>query len=65
MGAGKTTVMGELSDLLAARGLRHVAIDLDAISLQQVPEPLSSEIQFGSLAALWPGTASARASTRS
>ena len=52
MGAGKTTVMGELSDLLAARGIRHVAIDLDAISLQLVPEPLSSEIQFGSLAAV-------------
>ena len=51
MGAGKTTVMGEVSDLLAARGIRHVAIDLDAISLQLVPEPVSSEIQFANLAA--------------
>src|SRR5688500_7102899 len=28
MGAGKTTVMGEVSDLLAARGVRHAALDI-------------------------------------
>ena len=30
MGSGKTTIMGEVSDLLAVRGLIHAAIDIDA-----------------------------------
>jgi predicted ATP-binding protein involved in virulence len=31
MGAGKTTVLGEASDILALRGIVHAAIDLDAL----------------------------------
>ena len=30
MGSGKTTLMGEVSDLLAMRGIAHAAIDMDA-----------------------------------
>ena len=31
MGAGKSTVLGEASDILAGRGLVHAAIDVDAL----------------------------------
>jgi hypothetical protein len=37
MGAGKTTVLGEASDMLALRGLVHAAIDLDALGLAHIP----------------------------
>ena len=30
MGSGKTTMMGEISDLLAIRGVAHAALDIDA-----------------------------------
>jgi|SRR5437588_7635102 len=33
MGAGKTTVLGEASDILALRHIAHAAIDLDALGL--------------------------------
>ena len=52
MGAGKTTVMGEASDLLTARGIRHAAIDLDAIYLPLLPEPLSRQVQLRNFAAI-------------
>jgi hypothetical protein len=32
MGSGKTTVLGEASDILSAGGVVHAAIDLDAMS---------------------------------
>lgn len=38
MGAGKTTVMGEVSDLLAARGVRHAALDIDAFGNAHDPD---------------------------
>ena len=37
MGAGKTSVLGEASDILAARGIVHAAIDLDALGLAHLP----------------------------
>ena len=37
MGAGKTTVLGEASDILASRSLAHAAIDLDALGLAHLP----------------------------
>jgi hypothetical protein len=37
MGAGKTAVMGEASDILAQRGIVHAAIDLDALALAHLP----------------------------
>jgi predicted kinase len=33
MGSGKSTVMAEASDILAARGVFHAAIDLDALGV--------------------------------
>ena len=52
MGAGKTNVMGEASDLLTAREIRHAAIDLDAIYLPLLPEPLSRQVQLRNVAAI-------------
>ncbi len=37
MGAGKTTVMAEASDLLSAAGVSHAAIDLDALAIIRTP----------------------------
>ena|SRR5438552_2290293 len=37
MGAGKTSVLGEASDLLALRHITHVAIDLDTFGLAYLP----------------------------
>jgi hypothetical protein len=53
MGAGKTTVMGEASDLLAARGVVHAAFDLDALGIVMPDEPLSRELHYRNLAAIY------------
>lgn len=37
MGAGKTAVLGEASDLLTQRQIVHAAIDLDALALAHLP----------------------------
>lgn len=37
MGAGKTTILGEASDILALRHITHAAIDLDALGLAHLP----------------------------
>jgi hypothetical protein len=37
MGAGKTSVLGEASDILARLGIAHAAIDLDALGLAHIP----------------------------
>ena len=37
MGAGKTSVLGESSDILAQRNIAHAAIDLDALGLAHLP----------------------------
>jgi hypothetical protein len=37
MGAGKTTVLGEASDVLALRHIPHAAIDMDALGLAHLP----------------------------
>lgn len=52
MGAGKTTVMGEASDLLAARHVRHVAIDLDAVSPHGLPDEVARQLHARNLAAI-------------
>ena len=53
MGAGKTTVMGEASDLLAARQIPHAAVDLDAISLPTLPRQVSRDLHYRNVAAIW------------
>jgi hypothetical protein len=37
MGAGKTSILGEASDILAQRQIAHAAIDLDALGLAYLP----------------------------
>ena len=37
MGSGKTTVLGEASDLLASQGITHAAIDADALANGHLP----------------------------
>lgn len=37
MGAGKTSVLGEASDILAMRQITHAAIDVDALGLAHLP----------------------------
>ncbi len=43
MGAGKTAVLGEASDILAERNIVHAAIDLDALGLAHLPSAVRSD----------------------
>jgi hypothetical protein len=43
MGAGKTAVLGEASDILAQRQIVHAAIDLDALGLAYLPPAVPSD----------------------
>jgi hypothetical protein len=43
MGAGKTAVLGEASDILAQREIVHAAIDLDALGLAHLPSAARSD----------------------
>jgi hypothetical protein len=43
MGAGKTAVLGEASDILAQRQIVHAAIDLDALGLAHLPSAAPSD----------------------
>ena len=52
MGAGKTTVMSEASDLLCTAGIDHAAIDLDALTIGHLP-PHAAVLSGRNLAALW------------
>jgi len=55
MGAGKTTVLSEASDLLAEAGISHGAIDLDWLGIMHPPQGAHGEqLVFVNLAAIWP-----------
>jgi hypothetical protein len=43
MGAGKTSALGEASDILALKGITHAAIDLDSLGLALLPSAASSD----------------------
>jgi hypothetical protein len=43
MGAGKTTVLGEASDILAPGQIAHAAIDLDALGLAHLPSAAGND----------------------
>jgi len=43
MGAGKTTVLGEASDILALRHIAHAAIDVDVLGLAYLPSNASND----------------------
>jgi hypothetical protein len=59
MGAGKTTVMGEASDLLTANGIVHAAIDADALGIVHGPGAASTDIVYRNLEAVWRNFAAA------
>jgi predicted kinase len=59
MGSGKTTVLGEASDLLSASGVVHAAIDLDALGSSGLPETRAAELVYLNLAAVWANFAKA------
>lgn len=59
MGAGKTTVLGEASDLLAARAIPHAAIDLDAVAAVFLPEESMRRLAMRNLAAIFENFVSA------
>jgi len=43
MGAGKTSVLAEASDILALRHIVHAAIDLDALGLAHLPSAAATD----------------------
>ena len=50
MGAGKTAVLAEASDILAQRQIVHAAIDLDALGLAHLPFPaFSDDVMYDNL----------------
>jgi len=50
MGAGKTSVLAEASDILALRGIAHAAIDLDALGLAHLPSAARCDgVMYGNL----------------
>jgi ribose 1,5-bisphosphokinase PhnN len=53
MGAGKTTVLGEASDILAERQVVHGVIDLDGAAAVGLPEEATRHLAADNLAALF------------
>jgi adenylylsulfate kinase len=50
MGAGKTTVMAEASDVLAHSGRVHAAVDLDTLGIAHLPERASiADVTYANL----------------
>lgn len=50
MGAGKTSVLGEASDILARHKVEHAAIDLDALGLAYLPFAVpTDDVLYGNL----------------
>lgn len=61
MGSGKTTVLAEASDLLAAEGVIHAAIDLDTLGIGHLPEEAWLDVAYRNLASVWENYARAGA----
>jgi hypothetical protein len=54
MGSGKTTVLGEASDILATRGIAHAVLDLDMLGTAYMPDvPSGNGVMYRNLAAVW------------
>src|ERR1700756_4439142 len=50
MGAGKTSVLAEASDILALRHVTHAAIDVDALGLAHLPPGVEQDAaMYGNL----------------
>ena len=52
MGSGKTTVLGEASDILFEQRAPHAALDLDAMATVLLPDDAAEEVSFRNLAAI-------------
>lgn len=52
MGAGKTTVVNEASDILTSEDVAHAAIDLDALGAWHVPSGVAVNLVLKNLAAV-------------
>jgi dephospho-CoA kinase len=60
MGAGKTTVLAEASDLLTKHGVAHAAIDFDALGVSHLPESaLPRDLAYANLESVWTNYAAA------
>jgi adenylylsulfate kinase len=59
MGSGKTTVMGEASDLLRERRIPHAVIDLDAVSVHLVADATARAIEHSIAATFYSNAAEA------
>ena len=55
MGTGKTTTLNEASDILAKNGIRHAAIDLDALGVCFDPEnaDAAKKLKMQNLTSVW------------
>ncbi len=53
MGSGKTTVLGEASDVLLGCGVPHATIDLDAMGTALLPDTVSTDLSYRNLASVW------------
>jgi hypothetical protein len=61
MGSGKTTMLGEASDLLTARGIEHACVDFDTLGMGHLPEPTWADLPYRNLASVWQNYAAAGA----
>ena len=61
MGSGKTTVLGDASDLLREARVPHAAIDLDTLGVMYPPREQRGDVEFAALRAAWPIYAAAGA----
>jgi hypothetical protein len=53
MGSGKTTVLGESSDVLSLHRIPHATVDLDAIATALLPDETARDVTYRSLAAVY------------
>jgi adenylylsulfate kinase len=60
MGAGKTTVLGEAADLLAAHGMAYAAVDLDALGVSHLNDS-AGDLAYANLRSVWANYAAAGA----
>jgi hypothetical protein len=49
MGSGKTSVLGEASDLLVLRHITHAAIDLDTLGLAHIDSGETKPVMYRNL----------------
>lgn len=60
MGAGKTAVLAEASDILAAKAQPHAAIDLDTLGVAHLPAGTGDDdLMYRNLACVWSNYAAA------